>query len=179
MREVLPCTTSRARTTARLAAVPPFAAPIELAELAGPGGRTAVIGPLDTGALAGFDVSASSIDALPELQADLVAAARLELCPSDDLPWLVDALFAAAGRAVYLAVSPAAAQEPAAPVEFSVRLRAIDSTLRLTGLALLNRTPESEAFDAEFEIAYRVFAPDRVRPPTRSENVATGDSSGG
>ena len=64
-------------------------------------------------------------------------------------------------------------------VEFSVRLRAIDSTLRLTGLALLNRTPESEAFDAEFEIAYRVFAPDRVRPPTRSENVATGDSSGG
>ena len=102
-----------AEGAARLAAVPPFAAPIELAELAGPGGRTAVIGPLDTGALAGFDVSASSIDALPELQADLVAAARLELCPSDDLPWLVDALFAAAGRAVYLAVAPAAAQEPA------------------------------------------------------------------
>lgn len=102
-----------AEGAARLAAVPPFAAPIELAELAGPGGRIAVIGPLDTGALAGFDVSASSIDALPELQADLVAAARLELCPSDDLPWLVGALFAAARRAVYLAVSPAAAQEPA------------------------------------------------------------------
>lgn len=101
-----------AEAATRLAAVPPFAAPSGVAALAGPGGRIAVIGPLDTGALAGCDVSATSLAAVSDLQADLVAA-RLELCPADDLPWLVDALFAAAGRAVYLAVSPAQAQEPA------------------------------------------------------------------
>jgi len=101
-----------AEAAARLAA-PPFAAPSDVAALAGPGGRIAVIGPLDTGALAGCDVSATSADAVSDLQADLVAAARLDRCPADDLPWLVDALFAAAGRAVYLAVSPAQAQEPA------------------------------------------------------------------
>ena len=102
-----------ADAAARLAVAPRFAAPATLAELAGPGGRIAAIGPLDTGALAGFDISTPLLTALPGAQADLVAAARLEQCPADDLPWLVDALFAAARRAVYLAVSPAQAQEPA------------------------------------------------------------------
>ena len=97
----------------RLTAAPRFAAPATLAELAGPGGRIAAVRPLDTGALAGFDVSTPSLAALPGTPADLVAAARLDLCPADDLPWLVDTLFAAAGRAVYLAVSPSQAQEPA------------------------------------------------------------------
>jgi mitochondrial fission protein ELM1 len=102
-----------AEGAARLAAAAPFAPPAEVAALAKPGGHIAVIGPLDTSALAGFDISAPSLDALPGTQADLVAAARLDQCPADDLPWLLDALFAATGRAVYLAVSPSQAQEPA------------------------------------------------------------------
>ena len=102
-----------ADAAARLAAAPPFTAPADVAALAGPGGRIAAIGPLDTGALTGFDLSTPSLAALPSTPADLVAAARLEQCPADDLPWLIDALFAAARRAVYLVVSPSQAQEPA------------------------------------------------------------------
>ncbi|MFZ5492403.1 MAG: ELM1/GtrOC1 family putative glycosyltransferase [Pseudomonadota bacterium] len=102
-----------ADAAAQLATAPRFAAPAGLSELAGPGGSMAAIGPLDTSALGTAGVSTASLDALCGTQADLVAAARLDRCPADDLPWLIDALFAAARRAVYLAVAPSAAQEPA------------------------------------------------------------------
>jgi mitochondrial fission protein ELM1 len=71
------------------------------------------VGPLDTAALGKAPVSALSLDAVPGAKAELIAAARLEHCPAEDLPWLIDALFAAATRAVYLAVAPALAEAPA------------------------------------------------------------------
>lgn len=94
----------------RLAAAPPWRAPAEIAALDGADGRVATVGPLDTGALAATPLA---LDALAGARADLIAAARLDQCPADDLPWLIDALFAAADKAVYLAVAPAAADPPA------------------------------------------------------------------
>jgi len=99
-----------AGAAARLAAAPPWRAPADIAALAGPGGRVATLGPLDTGALAATPLA---LNALAGARADLVAAARLDRCPADDLPWLIDALFAAADKAVYLAVAPTAAEQPA------------------------------------------------------------------
>lgn len=102
-----------AETKARLAAAPRWQLPANVAALAGRPGSVATVGPLDTSVLDGLDVAVLAIDALGDTKADLVAAAHLEQCPADDLPWLIDALFAAARRAVYLAVAPAAAEEPA------------------------------------------------------------------
>lgn len=99
-----------AEATTRLAAAPPWRAPADIAALADPGGRVAAVGPLDISAIAATPLA---LDALAGARADLIAAARLDQCPADDLPWLIDALFAAADKAVYLAVAPAAAEEPA------------------------------------------------------------------
>ncbi|ANX04309.1 ELM1/GtrOC1 family putative glycosyltransferase [Immundisolibacter cernigliae] len=102
-----------AGAAARLAAAPRWQLPADVAALAGRPGSVATVGPLDTSPLDGLDVTAFAIDALGDTKADLVAAAHLEQCPADDLPWLIDALFAAAGTAVYLAVAPVAAEQPA------------------------------------------------------------------
>ncbi len=102
-----------AGTAARLAAAPRWQLPADVAALVGRPGSVATVGPLDTSALDGLDVAVLAIDALGDAKADLVAAARLDQCPADDLPWLIDALFAAARRAVYLVVAPGDAQQPA------------------------------------------------------------------
>lgn len=102
-----------AGAAARLAAAPRWQLPADVAALAGRPRSVATVGPLDTSPLDGLDVTALAIDTLGDTKADLVAAARLDQCPADDLPWLIDALFAAAGTAVYLAVAPVAAEQPA------------------------------------------------------------------
>ena len=104
---------SFAAAAADLAVAPCFAAPAGLSDLAGPDGHIAAIGPLDASALGASEVSTPSLGDLSGTRADLVAAARLDQCPADDLPWLIDLLFTAARRAVYLAVSPSLAPEPA------------------------------------------------------------------
>lgn len=102
---------SYADAATRLAAAPRWRLPADVVGLAGHVARVVTVGPLDA---AGFgQVRAVDLDGLTAAMADLVAAAHLERCPADDLPWLIDALFAAAGKAVYLAVAPAAADEPA------------------------------------------------------------------
>lgn len=101
-----------AGAAARLAAAPRAPLPADVVGLAGPAASVLTLGPLD---VAGFGGRARAVelDGLTGATADLVAAAHLEHCPADDLPWLIDALFAAAGKAVYLAVAPVAADEPA------------------------------------------------------------------
>ena len=100
-----------ADAAARLAGAPRWGLPADVVGLAGHAASVVTVGPLDA---AGFArVQAVELDGLAGASGDLVAAAHLERCPADDLPWLVDALFAAAGKAVYLAVAPAAADEPA------------------------------------------------------------------
>lgn len=96
---------------ARLAVPPRWRLPADVARWVGHAASVVTVGPLDA---AGFGrVQAVELDRLAGASGDLVAAAHLERCPADDLPWLVDALFAAAGTAVYLAVAPAAAEPPA------------------------------------------------------------------
>ncbi|GAB4348878.1 MAG: ELM1/GtrOC1 family putative glycosyltransferase [Immundisolibacter sp.] len=101
-----------ADAAARLATAPRWRLPAaDVVGLAGPVASVVTVGPLEA---AGFgQVRAVRLDDLAAASGELVAAAHLECCPVDDLPWLVDALFAAAGKAVYLAVAPAAADEPA------------------------------------------------------------------
>lgn len=102
-----------AEAPTRLAAAPRFVAPPEIAEFARGCASIATVGPLDATTRAGLSGQPLPPDALPTASADLVAAARLDQCPADDLPWLIDALFAAARKAVYVAVIPQAADEPA------------------------------------------------------------------
>ena len=114
-----------AGTVARLAAAPRWQVPAEVAALAGRPNSVATLGPADASALGAPEVTERALDALAGTEADLVAAARLDQCPADDLPWLIDALFATARRAVYLAVAPAAAEEPAnSEAWWRARLRA-------------------------------------------------------
>lgn len=101
-----------ADTNRRLSTAPRFAAPADLAEFARDCASMATVGPLDAAVQAGLSGQPLQPDALPTASADLVAA-RLDQCPADDLPWLIDALFAAARKAVYLAVAPPTADEPA------------------------------------------------------------------
>ena len=109
----------------RLSTAPRFAAPADLAGFARGCASMATLGPLDAAAPAGLSGQPLQLDALQTANADLIAVARLDCCAADDLPWLIDALFAAARKAVYLAVAPGATDEPASDEAWwRLRLRA-------------------------------------------------------
>ncbi|WP_448508020.1 ELM1/GtrOC1 family putative glycosyltransferase [Immundisolibacter sp.] len=97
----------------RLSAAPPVAAPADLPALLDGCADLATLGPLLCRGMPGHSGRTLQPQALPVAGADCIATARLDQCPADDLPWLIDALFAAARKAVYVAVIPAAADEPA------------------------------------------------------------------
>ncbi len=100
---------------ARLASAPRHVAPADLADFARLTDSTdvATLGPLDLNAVAGMSGRPLRPEMLGTATADLIGFARLDQCPPDDLPWLIETLFAAAHKAVYLMVDRAAAQEPA------------------------------------------------------------------
>ncbi len=100
---------------ARLASAPHHVAPADLADFARLTGSTevATLGPLDLNAVAGMSARPLRPEILGTATADLIVFARLDQCPADDLPWLIEAVFAGARKAVYLMVDRAAAQEPA------------------------------------------------------------------
>jgi len=96
-----------------LSAAPPVPAPADLAAFLDGCADLAILGPLVCMGVQGHAGRTLQPQALPVAGADGIATARLDQCPADDLPWLIDALFAAARKAVYVAVIPAAADAPA------------------------------------------------------------------
>lgn len=102
-----------AEAVIRLAKAKPVVAPADLTEFARGCMDSMTLGSLSMSCMAELPNRSVTPEALQTASADLVAAAGLDQYPAEDLPWLVDALFSAARQAVYLAIAPTAADEPA------------------------------------------------------------------